>query len=202
MLIIGITGGTGSGKTTVVQKILKELPQQVVQVISQDSYYNVTNHLSSTERAQINFDHPNSIDFSLLVEHINQLKKGVTIEQPIYSFLDHNRTNQTKTIRPPKVLIIEGILIFNDPDLRDLCSIKIFIQAEADERLIRRLKRDTQERGRDLSEVLNRYQDTLKPMHDRFIEPSKEFADIILPNNRVNTVAIEVIKTIISEKLN
>lgn len=202
MLVIGIAGGTGSGKTTVVEKILKELPQQNVSVITQDSYYHSTNHLNSIERTQINFDHPSSIDFSLLVNHINQLKSGQSIEQPIYSFLDHNRTDQTIKIAPPKVLIIEGILIFNYKFLRDLCSIKIFVQAEADERLIRRVKRDIQERGRDLNEVLSRYQDTLKPMHDQFIEPTKEFSDIIIPNDRFNTVAIDVIKTIINDKLN
>ena len=201
MLIIGIAGGTGSGKTTIVENILKVVPQKNISVITQDSYYNDTSHLNSKERTQINFDHPNSIDFSLLVDHINQLKSGKSIAQPIYSFTAHNRTNQTKTIIPPKVLIIEGILIFNHKHLRDLCTIKIFVQAEADERLIRRVKRDIQERGRDLNEVFSRYKNTLKPMHDQFIEPTKEFADIIIPNDRLNTVAIDILKTIINDKL-
>ena len=201
MLVIGIAGGTGSGKTTIVENILKVVPQQNISVITQDSYYNDTSHLNSKERTQINFDHPNSIDFSLLVDHINQLKSGQSIAQPIYSFTAHNRTNQTKTIIPPKVLIIEGILIFNHKHLRDLCTIKIFVQAEADERLIRRVKRDIQERGRDLNEVFSRYQNTLKPMHNQFIEPTKEFADIIIPNDRLNTVAIDILKTIINDKL-
>ena len=201
MLIIGIAGGTGSGKTTIVENILKVVPQQNISVITQDSYYNDTSHLNSKERTQINFDHPNSINFSLLVDHINQLKSGQSIAQPIYSFTSHNRTNQTKTIIPPKVLIIEGILIFNHKHLRDLCTIKIFVQAEADERLIRRVKRDIQERGRDLNEVFSRYQNTLKPMHNQFIEPTKEFADIIIPNDRLNTVAIDILKTIINDKL-
>jgi uridine kinase len=201
MLIIGIAGGTGSGKTTIVENILKVVPQQNISVIMQDSYYNDTSHLNSKERTQINFDHPNSIDFSLLVDHINQLKSGKSIAQPIYSFTAHNRTNQTKTIIPPKVLIIEGILIFNHKHLRDLCTIKIFVQAEADERLIRRVKRDIQERGRDLNEVFSRYKNTLKPMHNQFIEPTKEFADIIIPNDRFNTVAIDILKTIINDKL-
>jgi uridine kinase len=201
MLVIGIAGGTGSGKTTIVENILKVVPQQNISVITQDSYYNDTSHLNSKERTQINFDHPNSIDFSLLVDHINQLKSGKSIAQPIYSFTAHNRTNQTKTIIPPKVLIIEGILIFNHKHLRDLCTIKIFVQAEADERLIRRVKRDIQERGRDLNEVFSRYQNTLKPMHNQFIEPTKEFADIIIPNDRFNTVAIDILKTIINDKL-
>lgn len=201
MLIIGIAGGTGSGKTTIVENILKVVPQKNISVITQDSYYNDTSHLNSKERTQINFDHPNSINFSLLVDHINQLKSGKSIAQPIYSFTSHNRTNQTKTIIPPKVLIIEGILIFNHKHLRDLCTIKIFVQAEADERLIRRVKRDIQERGRDLNEVFSRYQNTLKPMHNQFIEPTKEFADIIIPNDRLNTVAIDILKTIINDKL-
>lgn len=201
MLIIGIAGGTGSGKTTIVENILKVVPQKNISVITQDSYYNDTSHLNSKERTQINFDHPNSINFSLLVDHINQLKSGKSIAQPIYSFTAHNRTNQTKTIIPPKVLIIEGILIFNHKHLRDLCTIKIFVQAEADERLIRRVKRDIQERGRDLNEVFSRYQNTLKPMHNQFIEPTKEFADIIIPNDRLNTVAIDILKTIINDKL-
>jgi uridine kinase len=201
MLVIGIAGGTGSGKTTIVENILKVVPQQNISVITQDSYYNDTSHLNSKERTQINFDHPNSIDFSLLVDHINQLKSGKSIAQPIYSFTAHNRTNQTKTIIPPKVLIIEGILIFNHKHLRDLCTIKIFVQAEADERLIRRVKRDIQERGRDLNEVFSRYKNTLKPMHNQFIEPTKEFADIIIPNDRFNTVAIDILKTIINDKL-
>jgi|TARA_B110000305_G_C19410552_1_gene625193 uridine kinase len=201
MLIIGIAGGTGSGKTTIVENILKVVPQKNISVITQDSYYNDTSHLNSKERTQINFDHPNSINFLLLVDHINQLKSGQSIAQPIYSFTSHNRTNQTKTIIPPKVLIIEGILIFNHKHLRDLCTIKIFVQAEADERLIRRVKRDIQERGRDLNEVFSRYQNTLKPMHNQFIEPTKEFADIIIPNDRLNTVAIDILKTIINDKL-
>ena len=201
MLIIGIAGGTGSGKTTIVENILKVVPQKNISVITQDSYYNDTSHLNSKERTQINFDHPNSINFSLLVDHINQLKSGQSIAQPIYSFTSHNRTNQTKTIIPPKVLIIEGILIFNHKHLRDLCTIKIFVQAEADERLILRVKRDIQERGRDLNEVFSRYQNTLKPMHNQFIEPTKEFADIIIPNDRLNTVAIDILKTIINDKL-
>lgn len=202
MLIIGIAGGTGSGKTTVVQQILNQLPQGEIGVISQDSYYKATNDLSYNERTKINFDHPRAIDFDLLVEQLSQLKKGEIINQPVYSFVTHNRTKDTVKTHPTKVLIIEGILIFNNKKLRDLCDIKIFVHADADERLIRRLKRDIQERGRNLNEVLDRYQDTLKPMHNQFIEPTKNFADIIIPNNRYNTVAIDIVKAVISEKLN
>lgn len=201
MLIIGIAGGTGSGKTTVVNQILNEIPESEVAVISQDSYYRETPELSYEERTKINFDHPRALDFGLLVEHLKELRKGKIIEQPVYSFVTHNRTKDTVITHPTKVLIIEGILIFNNPELRDLCDIKIFVHADTDERLIRRLKRDIQERGRDMHEVLNRYQDTLKPMHQQFIEPTKNFADMIIPNDRYNTVAVDIVRTVIKEKL-
>ena len=201
MLIIGIAGGTGSGKTTVVNQILNEIPESEVAVISQDSYYKETPELSYEERTKINFDHPRALDFNLLVEHLKELRKGNIVEQPVYSFVTHNRTKDTVITHPTKVLIIEGILIFNNPELRDLCDIKIFVHADTDERLIRRLKRDIQERGRDMHEVLNRYQDTLKPMHQQFIEPTKNFADIIIPNDRYNTVAVDIVRTVIKEKL-
>ncbi|MBL4746869.1 MAG: uridine kinase [Flavobacteriaceae bacterium] len=201
MLIIGIAGGTGSGKTTVVKQILSQLPKDEVCVISQDSYYQATDGMSYDERTQINFDHPNAIDFDLLVNDLKKLKKGETIEQPIYSFVTHNRIKDTLTTPPKKVLIVEGILIFNSKELRDLFDIKVFVHADADERLIRRVKRDIQERGRDINEVLKRYQDTLKPMHQTFIEPTKNYADIIIPNDRYNTVAIDIVRTVISDKL-
>ena len=201
MLIIGITGGTGSGKTTVVKQILNELSEEDICIISQDSYYNDTSHLSYEERTQINFDHPQSIDFDLLTKHVKELKEGNSIEQPVYSFVEHNRTQETVITQPKKVVIVEGILIFNNPALRDLFDIKIYVHADSDERLIRRVKRDIAERGRDLDEVLNRYQSTLKPMHQQFIESTKEYADIIIPNNKYNTVAINIVKTIINEKL-
>ena len=201
MLIIGIAGGTGCGKTTVVNTILKELPQDEVVVISQDSYYKDTTHLSYEERVKINFDHPRSIDFDLLVNHLNELRKGNTIQQPVYSFVQHNRTGDSVLTKPRKVIIVEGILILTNPEIRDLFGIKIFVHADSDERLIRRLKRDISERGRDIDEVLDRYQNTLKPMHQQFIEPMKEYADIIIPNNKYNTVAVDIVKTIISERL-
>lgn len=201
MLIIGIAGGTGCGKTTVVNTITDELPEGEVVVISQDSYYKDTSHLSYDERVQINFDHPRSIDFELLVEHLNQLRNGKAIEQPVYSFVEHNRTGETVTTEPKKVIIVEGILILTNPEIRELFDIKIFVHADSDERLIRRLKRDIKERGRDIDEVLTRYQSTLKPMHEQFIEPMKEFADIIIPNNKYNTVAVDIVRTIINERL-
>ncbi|TXK70602.1 uridine kinase [Mesonia sp. HuA40] len=201
MLIIGIAGGTGGGKTTVVNTIVDELKHEEVAVISQDSYYRDTSELSYEERTQINFDHPQSIDFDLLVNHLKALKKGEAINQPIYSFKEHNRTGETILTHPKKVMIVEGILILTNPKLRKMCDIKIYVHADSDERLIRRLKRDMNERGRDLDEVLNRYQTTLKPMHQQFIEPTKEFADIIIPYNRYNTVAVDIVQTIIKEKL-
>lgn len=201
MLIIGIAGGTGCGKTTVVNQILNELPEGEVGIISQDSYYKDTSHLSYDERVKINFDHPRSIDFDLLEEHLKDLKKGKSIHQPVYSFVKHNRTGDTILTKPRKVIIVEGILILTNPELRNMFDIKIFVHADSDERLIRRLKRDIQERGRDLDEVLSRYKTTLKPMHNQFIEPMKEFADIIIPNNHYNTVAIDIVKTIINDKL-
>lgn len=201
MLIIGIAGGTGSGKTTVVQQIVEELQNDEVCIISQDSYYKDTSHLSYQDRVKINFDHPNSIDFELLVTHLEQLREGNSFEQPVYSFVDHNRTGETVTTHPKQVVIVEGILILTHPEIREHFDIKIFVHADSDERLIRRLKRDIAERGRDLDEVLTRYQTTLKPMHQQFIEPTKEFADIIIPTNRYNTVAVNVIRSIINQKL-
>ncbi|MBT3919487.1 MAG: uridine kinase [Flavobacteriaceae bacterium] len=201
MLVIGIAGGTGSGKTTVVNQIIQELPEGEVCVISQDSYYKDTCHLPFDERTKINFDHPKAIDFDLLVAHLKELKKGNAIEQPIYSFIEHNRTKETITMHPKKVIIVEGILILTHTDIRELFDIKLYVYADSDERLIRRLRRDMSERSRDLDEVINRYQNTLKPMHQQFIEPTKEFADIIIPNNRYNTVAVDLIRKIINQKL-
>lgn len=201
MLIIGIGGGTGSGKTTVVNRIISESPQGEVTIISQDSYYKDLSHLDYESRSKVNFDHPNSIDFKLLCGHLAQLRKGEPIEQPVYSFVEHNRTDDTVTTHPKKVIVVEGILILTDPIIRHLFDIKIFVHADSDERLIRRLKRDISERGRDLEEVLSRYQNTLKPMHQQFIEPTKEFADIIIPNNRYNTVAVDIVRAIINERL-
>jgi uridine kinase len=201
MLIIGIAGGTGCGKTTVVNQILNELPEGEVGVISQDSYYKDTSHLSYEERVKINFDHPRSIDFDLLTQHLKELKKENPINQPVYSFVQHNRTGDTILTHPRKVMIVEGILILTNPELRDMFDIKIYVHADSDERLIRRLKRDIAERGRDIDEVLSRYQKTLKPMHEQFIEPMKEYADIIIPNNKYNTVAVDIVRTIINERL-
>lgn len=201
MLTIGIAGGTGCGKTTVVRQITSQLPENEVGILSQDAYYRDLSHLPFEERCQINFDHPAAIDFELLETHLKQLKAGQAVQQPVYSFQDHNRTGETLLTHPRKVMIVEGILIMSHPGIRDLFDIKIYVHADSDERLIRRLKRDISERGRDLAEVLERYQTTLKPMHSEFIEPTKEFADIIIPNNKYNTVAVDIVRTIIAEKL-
>ncbi|MEO1010313.1 MAG: uridine kinase [Bacteroidota bacterium] len=201
MLIIGIAGGTGCGKTTVVDQIVDELPPGEVGVISQDSYYRDLSHLSLEERKRTNFDHPQSIDFELLETHLKSLSSGRSIEQPVYSFWECNRTSETVNITPSKVIIVEGILILTNATIRKMMDIKIFVHADSDERLIRRLKRDVNERGWNLNETLNNYQTTIKPMHDQFIEPSKEYADIIIPNNTYNTVAVDIVRTIINEKI-
>lgn len=201
MLIIGIAGGTGCGKTTVVNQIVEQLPKNEVAVISQDSYYNDLAHMTKEERSKVNFDHPNSIDFDLLIKQIGELKSGKTIEIPTYSFVEETRLDGTVKTEPKEVVIVEGILVLSNPKLRELFDIKIYVHADSDERLIRRLQRDIKERGHDLEKVLYRYQTAVKPMHNQFIEPSKEFADIIIPNNHYNTVAVDMVRTIINQKL-
>ncbi len=201
MLVIGIAGGTGSGKTTVVNKILQGLNAEGVNVLSQDNYYHDNQHLSLTEREALNYDHPKSIDFDLLLKHVKALKKGDNIEQPLYSFVTHSRTGDHVLVEPKNVLIVEGILVLTNPELLKEYDLKVFVHADSDERLIRRIRRDTQERGRDLNEVLHRYQTTLKPMHQEFIEPSKNEADLIVPNMRHNNVAIDFLTTVINNSL-
>lgn len=203
MLIIGIAGGTGSGKTTVVQNILQNLDEEEVLVISQDNYYKEYPGLSFEERSQLNFDHPRSIDFDLLTEDVRNLKQGRKIEQPVYSFITHTRLDEKIITHPKNVIIVEGILVFTHAPLRELFDLKIFVHADSDERLIRRIRRDIAERGRDLEEVLNRYRTTLKPMHEQFIEPSKNYADIIVPNMREkNDAAIQLLSILVKDKLN
>ena len=201
MIIIGIAGGTGSGKTTVVSKIMSVIPEGHVAVLGQDSYYRDNSKASFEERQKVNYDHPRSIDFDLLIQHINDLKAGKTIHEPIYSYLTHSRTDDYKVIHPKDVIIIEGILVFTNEELRKLCDIKIFVHADADERLIRRMRRDITERGRDINEVLNRYETMLKPMHNQFIEPTMKYADIIVPVGGDNVVAIDVLASMIKDKL-
>jgi len=201
MIIIGIAGGTGSGKTTVVTKIANNLPQKNVTILPQDAYYKDNSNLSFDERKKINYDHPNSIDFDLLLEQIKKLKNGEEVEQPIYSYLTHSRGEDYKVVHPKEILIIEGILVFTNEELRKLCDIKIFVHTDADVRLIRRIKRDITERGRDIEEVLNRYEKTLKPMHNQFIEPTMKYADMIIPIGGENNVAIDILVSMIKEKI-
>ena len=201
MLVVGIAGGTGSGKTTVVNKILQQLNTEGVNVLSQDNYYHDNPNLTLAEREVLNYDHPKSIDFDLLIKHVKALKNGEMIEQPLYSFVTHSRTGDHVSIEPRNVLIVEGILVLTNSELLKEYDLKVFVHADSDERLIRRIRRDTQERGRDLQEVLHRYQTTLKPMHQEFIEPSKNEADLIVPNMKQNTVAIDFLSTVINNTL-
>lgn len=201
MLIVGIAGGTGSGKTTVVKKVMESLPCDEVIVIPQDSYYRDNRQISLEERQKINFDHPDSVEFELLIDHLKQLKKGISVEMPIYSYLTCLRAKETITIKPAKVVLVEGILILADAGLRDMLDIKVFVDADADDRLGRVIQRDIVERGRSVLTVLNRYHDTVKPSHLQFIEPSKRYADIIIPGGGENQVDIEVLISIIEKHL-
>ena len=201
MLIIGIAGGSGCGKTTVVREIIKRLPKNSVAVIPQDAYYWDNGHLSPEEKLKINFDHPNSIEWSLLIDHIDSLRKGESIEMPVYSYIDCARHDETITVEPRKVIIIEGILIYSDMELVKRLDIKVFVDAESDERLMRIIRRDTVERGRDPMKVLEHYSRWVKPMHLQFIEPTKRNADIIVPQGGENKVAIDILTSRIKMKL-
>ncbi|WP_297071068.1 uridine kinase [uncultured Duncaniella sp.] len=201
MLIIGIAGGTGSGKTTVVNKIINSLPAGEVAVLPQDSYYKDSSHVPVEERSKINFDEPAAIEWSLLVDHIKQLKEGKSIEMPTYSYLTCTRQAETVTVAPREVVIVEGILVLTDPVLREMMDVKVFVDADADDRLIRVIARDCVERGRTPMMVLNRYQDVLKPMHEMYIEPSKRYADLIVPQGGSNVVAIQLLTDYIESRL-
>ncbi len=201
MLIVGIAGGTGSGKTTVVRKITSGFPADEVVVLPQDSYYKDNRHISIEERQVINFDHPDSLEFDLLIKHLQNLKEGRHINMPIYSYLTCLRSEETIPIAPARVVVVEGILILADPGLRQMLDIKVFVDADADDRLGRVIERDIIERGRSLKQVLERYHETVKPSHLQFIEPSKRYADIIIPGGGENSVGIEVLITIIERHL-
>ena len=201
MLIIGICGGTGSGKTTVVNKILEILPEDHVAILSQDSYYKDNSNISVEERKRINFEHPDAIEFDLLLNHINELKKGNSIEKPIYSYITCTRSKETIHIESKEVILIEGILLFSDERIRNICNIKVFVDAAADERLLRVIRRDILERGRSVEQTIERYIESVKPMHEQFIEPTKRFADIIVPLGGENTVAINILASTIRQKL-
>ena len=201
MLIVGIAGGTGSGKTTVVNKIIGKLPEGEVVVVPQDSYYKDNSHLPIEQRQEINFDHPGSIEFPLLINHLKKLKNGEIINMPVYSYLTCTRADETVKLQPKHVVIVEGIMILTDKKLREMMDIKVFVDADADDRLARVIKRDIIERGRSVDKVLERYEKTVKPMHLQFIEPSKRFADIIVPPGGNNKVAINILTSIIERNL-
>ncbi len=201
MLIIGIAGGTGSGKTTVVNKIISSFPTGEVAVIPQDSYYKDLSHIPPEERSKINFDEPNAIEWPLLVEHLNRLKDGQSIEMPTYSYLTCTRQKETVHVDPCDVVIVEGILVLTDPSIRQMMDVKCFVDADPDDRLIRVIARDCIERGRTPQMVIDRYQDVLKPMHCLYIEPSKRFADLIIPQGGKNAVAIGLLTDYIDGQL-
>lgn len=201
MLVVGIAGGTGSGKTTVVNRILERLPEDKVAMLPQDAYYKDNSSLKLEERQEVNYDHPDAVEFSLLIEHLIQLRAGETVRRPIYSYLTCTRSQETIPIEPRPVTLLEGILILTCEDLRKLIDIKVFVDADADDRLSRVVSRDIQERGRSVNKVLERYDKTVKPMHLQFIEPSKRYADIIVPQGGNNLVAIDILTTIIMDRL-
>ncbi|MGN0237376.1 MAG: uridine kinase [Lepagella sp.] len=193
MLVIGIAGGTGSGKTTVVRKIIESLPADEVVVMPQDSYYKDNAHIPLEERLKMNYDEPASIEWTLLTEQIKRLKAGEDVEMPTYDFITCSRLKETVHLRPKEVIVVEGILVLTDKELRDMLDVKVFVDADADERLIRVIKRDCVERGRTPQMVIDRYQETLKPMHELYIEPSKRYADLIIPQGGGNNVAIKLL---------
>jgi len=201
MLTIGISGGSGSGKTTVVKKIVNSLPPGSVSIIYQDAYYRDNGHLSPEEKRKINFDHPSSIEFNLLIDHLARLKAGETIGMPIYSYVTCARAKETTPILPKKVVIVDGILILTNSRLRKQLDIKVFVDADPDERLMRIIRRDIEERGRSFKQVLEHYESFVKPMHLLFIEPNKRYADIIVPQGGKNQIAINILTASIKEKL-
>lgn len=201
MYIIGIAGGTGSGKTTVAHKIIESLPRDRVALIPQDSYYNDTTTLSMEQRRLINFDHPDAFDWPLLTSHIEMLREGKSVEQPTYSYIESNRLDATVHVEPCEVVIIEGIMALWKKKLRDLMDLKLFVDADPDERLIRVIERDTAERGRTTQMVIDRYLSVLKPMHQEFIEPTKRYADLIIPQGGTNKRAIDIMRTYITHRL-
>lgn len=191
-LVIGVAGGTGSGKTTLAHK-LKEAFHEHVAMLCHDYYYKSNSHLPFEERVGLNYDHPNAFETELLIEHVRKLKKGEAIAHPVYSFVEHTRVEEVVNVEPARVIIVEGILIFENKELCDLLDIKVFVDTDADVRILRRLVRDVQDRGRDMNSVVNQYLNTVKPMHEQFVEPSKKRADVIIPEGGFNSVALEML---------
>lgn len=191
-IVIGMAGGTGSGKTTLAHKI-RDAFQEEVAMLCHDYYYKSNSALAFEERVKLNYDHPNAFETELLIDHVKALKKGEVIQHPVYSFVEHTRVDETVEVQPAKVIVVEGILIFDNPELADLCDIKVFVDTDADVRILRRLTRDVKERGRDIDSVIDQYLSTVKPMHEQFVDPSKKRADVIIPEGGFNSVALEMI---------
>jgi len=202
MLLIGIAGGSGSGKTTVVKKLIEALPEDSISVISQDAYYWDNSNLSPEAKKEINFDHPDAIEWDLLVDHLDRLKRGETVPMPIYTYVTCARSSEVIPVKPTEVVIVEGILIMTCQKLVERCDIKIFVDTDGDDRLIRIIKRDIEERGRTVADVLRHYETFVKPMHNQFIEPTKRLADIIIPQGGSNQVAIDIVASRIRMQLN
>lgn len=200
IMMIGIAGGTGSGKTTITKELLERFGNNVT-VINHDNYYKAHDSLTLEERSKLNYDHPDSLDTDLMIEHLKLLREGRDIISPIYDFSIHNRSKETKTISPNKVMIVEGILIYTNPELCSLLDIKLFIDADADVRILRRIERDVKERGRSLESIISQYLSTVKPMHEQYVEPSKKNADIIIPEGGHNLVALDMIMNRIERHL-
>lgn len=200
-VLIGIAGGTGSGKSTVAKAIFKSLPEQNIAIIQQDAYYKDQSDVPFEDRIKTNYDHPFAFDTPLLAKHLSELLQGKIIQKPVYNFSKHNRADETVEVQPRDIIILEGILILEDKSLRDLMDIKIFVDTDADVRIIRRITRDINDRGRTLESVINQYLSTVKPAHEQFIEPTKKFADIIIPEGGFNRVAIDVMVSTIKNRL-
>lgn len=193
LILIGIAGGSGSGKTTLAEMIISRLKPKKVAVIEEDAYYRNFPHLTLEERRKVNYDHPDAFDHDLLVEHLKKLLRGEAVEKPIYSFISYERTDRKIPVEPAPVILLEGILILEDPRLRELMDIKLFVDTDSDVRFIRRLLRDVKERGRTMESVIKQYQEIVRPMHLQFVEPTKRYADLIIPEGGMNEVAVDVI---------
>ena len=200
-LIIGVAGGSGSGKSTVARNVAQALQAESVAFIDMDAYYRNFAHVPLAERRQINWDHPDAFDWELLVDQLARLSQGESIEKPVYDFVSHTRSDRRVVVPPAQVVVIDGILLFSDPRVRDLCDVKVFVDADADVRLIRRIRRDIAKRGRPLDEILDQYLTTVQPMHLQCVEPSKRYADVIVPRGGHNTIAIEMIVAKIQRRL-
>lgn len=201
-ILIGITGGTGSGKSTVVQEIYKSLPEESIAVIQQDSYYKDQSHLSFEDRTKTNYDHPNAFDTELLLKHLKMLINGESIDKPIYDFEVHNRKKETVRVEPRDIIMVEGIMILVEPEIRDMLDIKIFVDTDADVRIIRRIERDIKERGRTIDSVIEQYMNMVRPAHLQFIEPTKRYSDLIIPEGGYNKVAIDIMIARVKEIVN